>query len=65
MCPRIMAHKEDCDCSACLLRREEKRKWNRAMKNPTLRMRLEVELATAKADGWYLGYAEAAKRIAP
>jgi hypothetical protein len=59
MCFPVSDHKNDCDCSACLVRKEEQRKWDRAMKNPALRKRLEADLATAKNEGWHSGYAEA------
>jgi hypothetical protein len=61
MCFPVTNHKDDCDCSACLLRKEENRKWERMLKNPTLHKRLDAELAVAKHSGWQDGYAEAAK----
>jgi hypothetical protein len=61
MCFPVTNHKDDCDCSACLLRKEENRKWERMLKNPKLRKRLDAELAAAKYAGWQDGYAEAAK----
>jgi hypothetical protein len=61
MCFPVTKHKDDCDCSACLLRKEENRKWKRMLKNPMLRKRLDSELAMTKTAGWQDGYAEAAK----
>jgi hypothetical protein len=61
MCFPVTGHKHDCGCSACLLRNEENRKWQRMLKNPTLRKRLDAELAVSKHAGWQHGYAEAVK----
>jgi hypothetical protein len=62
MCFPVNAHGDDCDCSACLVRKEQKRKWRRAMKNPALLKQLEIELAAAKAEGWQSGYTEARRK---
>jgi hypothetical protein len=61
MCFPVTDHNDDCGCSACLLRKEENRKWQRMLKNPALRKRLDAELAVSKHAGWQDGYAEAAK----
>jgi hypothetical protein len=61
MCFPVTGHKHDCGCSACLLRQEENRKWQRMLKNPTLRKRLDAELAVSNHAGWQDGYAEAVK----